>query len=158
MNTSGIKKNTARLILKGISILGILFGAFFVFFAIILSLLALIDDIDAMFIWLFIIAVFFLLGAYMIYTSYRMFRWRSFGAIKAISVVLALYSWASSLAFLDAATSFSDKLSGYIGDIIFFVFIIASWLIYVLVYIVCVRLLKGLLAAANRSEEISETE
>lgn len=151
MTILSTKKNIARLILKGISILGILFGAFCLFFAIIFSLLVLIDDVDALFVWLFIIAVFLLLGAYLIYTSYRMLRWRSFGAIKAISVLLALYSWASSLAFLDAATSFSDKLTGYTGDIIFFVFIIASWLIYVLVYLICVKLLKGLLTAANSS-------
>jgi hypothetical protein len=85
-----LKKNTARLIVKGISLYGILLGFGSVCMGIGMTLSIQTDNLAFLCGGLVLSAVGLVLGPYLIYTSYRMFRGRAFGAIWLISVLSAL--------------------------------------------------------------------
>jgi len=152
------KKNIARLVLQGISILGILFG---------LSLFCCATPIIS---WiqeerrnlaiqcglLIFPGALLILSIYLIYTSYLMLRGRAFGAIYSISVFLALFFsfLFDSLIEVFTTTSDSGKTTISIEDIMGFV----SLLLFLLVYLICVVLLKKLLKVAYSPQEISGTQ
>jgi len=152
------KKNIARLVLQGISILGILFG---------LSLFCCATPIIS---WiqeersnlaiqcgmLIFSGVLLILSIYLIYASYLMFRGRAFGAIYSISVFLALIfsGLFDSLIEVFTTTSYSGKMARFIEDILRF----ASLFFFLLVYLICVMLLKKLLKLAYSPQEISGTQ
>ena len=111
------------------------------------------DDLAILCILLITSGALLVLGPYLMYDSYLMFRGRAFGAIKSISAFLAIFSCGSVVGF--AATSVSGELPACIGDI---VVAFAPLLVLVLVYSICVKLLKRLLQVAYSPEEISETQ
>lgn len=150
------KKNIARLVVQGISILGILFGFSCFFFAISTIFSILRGKLDITYGWLFYLAVMLVLGAFLLYPSYLMLRMRSFGVMKSISVLFAL-SLSGLVRQLDKvflATSANEKTARLIEDITG----LASLLSIVVFYFICIKLLKRLLKAANVPKEISSTQ
>jgi hypothetical protein len=147
------KKNIARLVLQGISILGIFFG--FTWFccpiAVVLTIHGDNLDIDALgYAVLILSGALSILGVYLIYTSYLTLRGRSFEAIQLISVFLAL----TSFGLVQPLVSASGKIASFLKDIAG----LASLLFLVLVYLICVKLLKRLVKAANVPKNISGTQ
>jgi hypothetical protein len=140
------KKNIARLILQGISILGIFFGFTWVCGAIISVFPIERDNGVIDYIVLIFLGALLVLGTYTIYTSYLMFRGRAFGAIYLISVSLALIPFTLVLRLVEVFAAKSDKEK---------ILSIASLLFLVFVYLICVMLLKRLLKAAYGTKEIS---
>lgn len=146
------KKNIARLVLQGISILGILFGfscfgcAIFIIFSILRGKLA----ID--YVWLIQLAVMFVLGAFLLYPSYLMLRGRSFEVMKSISVLFALFlsGLVRQLVEVFTATSDSEKMVRF--EVILY---IASLLSIVVFYLICIKLLKRLLQVGYGTKELS---
>jgi hypothetical protein len=153
------KKNIARLGLQGIGILGIFFG-FALFCCSIAVILTIQRDnlvIDAFdYVWLVLSGSLLLVGANLIYTSYLMFRRRAFGAIKSISAFLAMISFGLVLPLVKVLTTTTDseETARFIEDIFYF----ASLLFLVLVYLICVKLLKRLLKVAYSPKNISGTQ
>ncbi len=151
-----LKKNIARLVLQGISILGILFGfsCFFVAIFIIFSILR--GNLAIDYVGLIFLGALLVLGTYMIYTSYLMFRGRAFGAIKSISVLFALFLsvLVRQLGEVFTPTSVSGKTARLIEDIAG----LASLLSIVVFYLICIKLLRRLLKAANVPKDISGTQ
>jgi len=148
------KKNIARLVLQGISILGIFFG--FIWLGCPIAFISGIQRVnhaidDAFYYALLILSgALSILGAYLIYTSYLMLRGREFGAIKLISAFLAMISFG----MVQPLVSASGKIASFIKDIAG----LASLLFPVLVYLICVKLLKRLLKVAYGTKEISGTQ
>jgi hypothetical protein len=152
------KKNIARLVLQGISILGILFGlSFFCCASAIIPAIQKERSNLAIQCGMIIFSgVLLILSIYLIYASYLMFRGRAFGAIYSISVFLALIfsRLFDSLIEIFTTTSYSGKMSRFIEDILGF----ASLLFFLLVYLICVMLLKKLLKLAYSPQETSGTQ
>ena len=150
-----LKKNIARLVLQGISILGIFFGFSWVGCAIISAFPIEGDSRAIDYVGLIFSGVLLVLGTHLIYTSYLMFRGKAFGAIHLISVFLALipFSLVVSLIKVYEATSDSEKIVKF-EDILY----IASLPFLVFVYLICVMLFRRLLKAANVPKNISGTQ
>lgn len=153
------KKNIARLVLQGISILGIIFGFCCFFSAIFIIFSILRGKLDIDFVWLIQLAVLLVLGAFLLYPSYLMLRGRSFEIIKSISVLLALPCFGLFWPFVEIlTTSGSGKMSRFIENIV----VLASGLFFVvvvvLVYSICVKLLRRLVKAAYGTNNISGTQ
>ena len=151
------KKNIARLVLQGISILGILFGLSF--FCCATAIIYWIQEERsnlAILYSLIFSGVLLILSIYLIYASYLMFRGRAFGAIYSISVFLALIfsGLFDSLIEVFTTTLYSGKMARFIEDILRF----ASLLFFLLVYVICVMLLKKLLKLVYSPLEISGTQ
>jgi len=151
-----LKENIARLVLKGISILGIFFGFGCFSFAIFIIFSLLKGNIAITYGWLFHLTVLLVLGAFLIYPSYLMLRERSFEVMKSISVLLALFSsgLVEPLGKGFEATSVSEKTARLIEDIAG----IASLLSIVIFYLIYIKLLKRLLEVAYNSKKISGTQ
>lgn len=147
-----LKKNIARLVVKGISILGIFFGFIWLGspIAVISAITILKDNLAIYYAFLILSGALSILGAYLIYTSYLMLRGREFGAIKLISAFLAM----NSFGMLQPLVSASGKIASFIKDIAG----LASLLFPVLVYLICVKLLRRLLKVAYSPQEISGTQ
>ena len=149
------KKNIARLILQVISILGILFGIglFSTSIAMIFSF-----DRENLFGWLMFSGVGLVLAAFLIYPSYKMLRGKSFEVIKSIAALLALTSF-NLIPFAENLTkSDSGEMSRITEDIIIFGSLALSWLAFILVYKVSVKLLERLRIAAYAPKIIPETQ
>ena len=90
-----LKKNTARLILQGISLFGVLLGFSLVCVAISTAIGVIAeaewDNLALVCAAFALSAVLLALGAYVIYTSYLLFRRRAFGAVVSISVLSAFF-------------------------------------------------------------------
>lgn len=142
------KKNIAKLILQGISILGILsgLGCFCSVIAIILSIQR---DTLTIISSLIVSIVGFVLGAYLIYNSYLMLRGRAFGLLKSIPALLALMTFGLIMPFAeDLIGSDSRETSTVIAVMIDFGYLALSVLVFILVYKICIKLLERLRMAA----------
>ena len=144
-----LKKKTARLILQGISILGILLG-----FSLVLSAIGTVlglerDSLTILCGSLVLSAAVLALGVYVIYTSYLMFRWRAFAAITWISVLLALFLFGVAGQWLwlrfSMATSVSVELPHYVRAIGALAVLIGLYLFVS----ICIRLSQRLLEVAG---------
>lgn len=149
-----LKKTIARLVVKGISILSILFGLtcfYIAAFEIILILRGELDKFDLLFV-IFQLVV----GAFLVYPSYLMLRGKSFEVIRSISALLALFSYGLVLQLGDVFTalSVSEKTAKLLEDITGF----ASLLSVVVFYLIYAKLFKMLLKAAYGPEKISEAQ
>ena len=144
-----LKKNIAGLVLKGISILGILFGLSCVF-PIMMIFFIQRDDLDLLWLWLLLSGSLMLLGAWLMYDSYLMFRKKSFRAIKSIPAVLALFAFDLPVRLVKSfeTASVSGRVTRYIEDVIAFASFIVAWILFLLVYLIFTKLLKKLVEAA----------
>lgn len=155
-----LKKNIARLVLQGISILGILFGfiSFLSGIAIIFSIQR--DNLANICGSLIFSGALLVLGAYLIYPSYLMLRGRAFGVIKSIAAFLALIfsGFVNSLVEVYTNTLDSGTMSRFIEDIAGFASMLVFVLVFVLVYSISVKLLERLREAAYGHKNISGTQ
>jgi hypothetical protein len=153
------KKNIARLVLQGISVLGILFG-----FCCFLSSFAMIsfiqtDDLFGLFLSVFAILWMLALGALFMYPSYKMLRGTSFLVIKSMAALLALTFFGSLMPYAeDITTYFNDGMSIEIKSPVELASFILVVFVSVLVYKVSVKLLEKLKEAAYGPNQISETK
>ncbi|MCP4609049.1 MAG: hypothetical protein GY845_10100 [Planctomycetes bacterium] len=149
------KKNIARLVIQAISILGILLG--FGFFS---SSIAMIFSFDRenLYGWLMFSGVGLVLAAFLIYPSYKMLRGRSSEVLKSIAALLALTSFSLIPFAEDLTTSDSGDMSRFTKDIIIFGSLALSWLAFILIYKVTVKLLNKLLEKAYGPKIIPETQ
>ena len=151
------KKNIARLVLQGISILGILLGL-----GCFCSSIAMIFSFDRKNLYglLMFSGIGLVLAAFLIYPSYKMLRGRSFEVLKSIAALLAL----TSFSFIEPFTDFiRTRLVGENASTVkeamvdfssFLLFVLVS----VLVYKGSVKLLERLKKAAYGPKHISETQ
>jgi hypothetical protein len=153
------KKNIARLALQVISILGIIWGFMFFYFAINMIFSYPIDNLYG---WFMFSAGGLVFGAYLLYPSYLMLRGRSFGGLKSIAALLAFFSFILvcrlDTAFTDTLDSETMASSAKKKEIVEFVFYIFSMVAFVLVYKISVKFLERLRIEAYSPEEISETQ
>ena len=142
------KKKIARLVLQGISILGILFGFTSLYLAFVFTFSIQRDNIFGS----LIIPVYgFVLAAFLIYPSYLMLRGKSFGVIKTIAVLLAIIPFGLIGKHIETFTTLdSEKKTWSI--------FLVSVFVFVLVYIISVKLLERLKQAGYGPEKISETQ
>jgi hypothetical protein len=84
-----LKKNTAKRVLQGIAILGMLLGLPLVLCSIPMIFAMLKDDLAHLCFGLFFMGFGLVLGSALLYSSYRLFRGTGFGAIKSLPAVLA---------------------------------------------------------------------
>jgi len=154
-----LKKIIALSVLKGISILGLLFG-----FSCVLGLFMMVyyissEDTDLAFLCIELITSVTLLaiGAWLTYDCYRMLRGRSFAAIHSIPAVLAFFTFGSVVEPIDRfASQWVNGIQAktLVGLASFF----AALFLSVLVYLICVKLLKRLVEVAYGSEKNSRTQ
>jgi hypothetical protein len=152
------KKKFARLVLLGISILGVLFGLFCFFFAIDFIFTFERENISYLFFSL-IIGWMLILGAFLLYPSYKMLRGRSFDVLKSIAALLAL----SAFSLIEPLIEFINTLINRemsIGEqtIVDCGSFLLVLLIVVLVYKISIKLLERLQKAAYGPNQISETK
>ena len=156
-----LKKNIARLILQGISILGIFFG-FVCFLGGISFMIFSIqrDNLSELCFSLIFLAWMWVLGIYLLYPSYKMLRGRSFGVIKSIAALLALMSLNLIDPFVEffTTTLVSGKKARFIEDIVGCSSFLFFVLVFVLVYKISVKLLERLREAAYGPKKISGTQ
>ncbi len=155
-----LKKDTARLVLEGISILGILFGLTFFYIAIAMIFPIQRDNLTDLFFSLIFSVGGFVLAAFLIYPSYLMLRGRSFRVIKSIAALLAL-TLSSPIIHLSIAftkTSDSEKKTWPSEPIVVLLSFLVYVLVFVLVYKISVKLLERLKEAACGPEKTSETQ
>ncbi len=153
------KKDIARLVLQGISILGILFGISCFFFAIDFIFSFPREDLTDLCVVLIMLIWMLVLGAFFLYPSYKMLRGRSFEVLKSMAALLALSAFGLIMPFAEDLTqSDSQEMSRILEDIIFFASLALSALAFVLVYKVSVKLLNRLQKAAYGPEITSETQ
>ena len=154
------KKIIARLVLQGISILGILLG--FTFFYIAIGMIFLIqrDNLTELCLSLFISVCMFVLAAFLIYPSYLMLRGKSFGVIETIAVLLAWTLPAFVFLLVEAFTTTldSEKKAWPTEPIVVLVCLLVYLLVLVLVYKISVKLFERLKEAAYGPEKTSETQ
>lgn len=138
-----LKKNTARLILKGMSILGMLLAFYFFLCAIFIIASLGRDPLVVQCSMLVFSGTVLVLGTYLMYSSYLMFRGRAFGALKPIcgSFLFVLFSEVRSLVIFLSTTSVSGKEARSIEDRISFILL----LLFLLAYAICVKLSKRFL-------------
>lgn len=151
-----LKKNIARLALQGISLLGIIWGLMFFYFAIILFFPYQKVNIYG---WIMFSGGGFVFGSYLIYPSYLMLRGRSFGGLKSIAALLAFFSFILICRLDKAFTTTFDRgtMASSIKEIVDFAFYLFSMLTFVLVYKISVKFLKRLNIAAYGSENIRDS-
>ncbi len=153
------KKNIARLVLQGISIIGILCGFAFFSSAIVMIFWFPRDNLTQLCILLIMSVWMVILGAFMLYPSYKMLRGRSFGVIKSISALLALMSFSLIEPFNEVlTTSVTGEMSIVTKSIVNFASFLLFVLFSVLVYKVSVKLLERLKEAAYGHKNISGTQ
>jgi uncharacterized membrane protein (UPF0136 family) len=150
------KKIIARLVLQGISVLGILLG-----FSCFLSSIAMIFSFDRVNLYSRIIfsGTGIVLGAFLMYPSYLMLRGKSFTVIKSITALLAL----SAFCLIDPFTEFiSTSINREMPIVTNTIVDCASFLLFVLVsvlvYKISIKLLDRLIEAAYGPEILSDTQ
>ncbi|OHB79933.1 MAG: hypothetical protein A2Z25_07850 [Planctomycetes bacterium RBG_16_55_9] len=147
-----IKEKIARLVLKVISIFGILCGGMLVIVALAVLLEIQRKDIAVLFGSLALSAVLLIIGVYLIYTSYLMLRLRAFTVVaREIPTLLAacvfivserVMSWADTLA--------SEELSRYVK----LSCALVSLILFFLGISVFTKLSKRLLDAAKKDKGV----
>jgi hypothetical protein len=153
-----LKKNIARLILRGIGILGIFFGFAFLL-GVFFYVFPIPRDIHSeSLVWFFFLGSILLLGVYLVRDSYLMLRKRAFNAIKSISGLFALMFYISVSSFFGKLDALLDALfvgeKRIMGDMVVCAAILCSLLLSVLVYLICNKLLKRLWEAAYGHKNI----
>jgi hypothetical protein len=154
-----LKKIIALLVLKGISVLGLLLGLTCLLGPIMLACFIPRDDLDPALLCIMLITsvTMLVIGAWLMYDCYRMLRGKSFGVISSIPAVLAYMvfgsvvepvhrfaiTWVSGI----RARTRVDLASGLVALVC-----------AVLVYVVCTKLLKRLLEAAYSPEELKNRQ
>jgi len=142
-----MNKNTARLMLKGMSIIGILL-AFYFFLCAIFVIASLGRDPLVVKCSMFVFSgAVLVLGAYLMYSSYLMFRGKGFQAMKPIcgSFLFVLFSVVRPLVISLLTTSVSGEEARSLEDKISLTLL----LLFLLVYSICVKLSKRLLTKAE---------
>jgi len=150
------KKIIARLVLQGISILGILLGFFCFLRAISLIFSIQRDDLNDIFFSPIFSVIMLVLASFLIYPSYLMLRGKSFAVVKGFSALLALISFILATRFVLFFSTTLDIEKK--GRLIEFIVLLAPLLILVLVYRISVKLLERLKQDAYGPEKISETQ
>jgi hypothetical protein len=149
------KKNTARWVLQGICVLGILSGFLCVMAGVGMLLALPTDDISGLCFLLGFSAIMLVIGAWLARDCYRMLRGRSFEAIKSISAILALMPMSWIIELLPEERFIGE--GGSAGHFIVFAVNMAPLVAFLVVYFACKKLLTRLLKAAQGPEEPSET-
>ena len=151
------KKNIARLVLQGISVLGILFGlAWFVGGVATLVWMPR-EDVASLCFGLVLSALFSVLGAWFARDCYLMLRGKLLPPVKSISVLLALAFWGGMDSLLGVlGTPFAGE-ERFVGGFIGFAAGLPAFLSAVIFYSLCTRLLNGLRHAAYGPAEPSDT-
>ena len=153
------KKIVARLALQVISVLGIIWGFMFFYFAINMIFSYPIDNLYG---WLMFSGGGLVFGAYLLYPSYLMLRGKSFGGLKSIAALLAFFSFILvcrlDTAFTSTLNSGTMASSAKKREIVEFAFYIFSMIAFVLVYKISVKFLERLRIAAYGPLEISGTQ
>lgn len=144
-----LKKNVARLVIKGIGLLGILQGVAFVCVSIALTPSLWKDGFDLPSFWFIILEVLVamvVLGVFLTYTSYQMLRGRAFGAAKLISALLALdfFGLAEVASKSLTAPPVSEGTARWTNIVVHFAFFVGMFVVYA----ICMKLFNRLLAAA----------
>lgn len=153
------KKNIARLVLQGISILGILLGLTFFLFAIAMIFSLQKENLTELCFSLFIFVGMLVLGAVLIYPSYKMLRSRSFEAIKSISAFLALTFFSLPMPYAkDLTTYLNSEMPTEIKAFADLAFFLLVAFVSLLVYKISMKLLESLMKAAYGPEKIPETQ
>jgi hypothetical protein len=152
-----LKKTIARLILHGICVLGILIGFSLVYLTITVFFPALRDNIAFPFFELLVLGFMLALCVFLIRDSYLMLRGKTFGAIKTVSVLIALMFFSS---VVDPIHRFAVKFMSGIQarTVVEFASFSTCLLLSVIVYLICIKLLKRLLKVAYGPEKISEIQ
>ena len=153
------KKNIARLVLQGISVLGILSGIGCFLCAIVLIFPFPREDLIDLF-FMFVMSLWMLvLGAFLTYPSYQMLRGRSFLVIKSMAALLALDVFGLLMIHAeDFNTFFFSNMPIEIKAFAELVPFLLSTFVSVLIYKICKKLLDRLVVAAYGPEAISETK
>jgi hypothetical protein len=154
------KKIIARLILQGISVLGILFGCIFFFCGFIMIISIQKGNFANIFGSLIFSGALLALGAFLVYPSYLMSRGRSFRVIKTIAALVALIFSGLIHTLAEAYTNTLDRgrMTRFIDDIAGFASLIVFVLVFMLVYKISIKFLERLKEAAYGPNQISETK
>jgi hypothetical protein len=153
------KKKIAKLVLQGISVLGILFGFFCFFFAIDFIFSIQKDNLFDLCISLLLSAWMLVLGAFFMYPSYKMLRGRSFLVIKSMAALLALSAFSLVERLIEFInTLINRELSILEQTAVDSSSFLLAVVVFVLVYKICTKLLGKLRIAAYGLEEISEAQ
>ncbi len=153
------KKFIARLVLQGISVLGILLGFYLFLDSIYMIFSIQRDNLSDLCSSLIISVGMLVLAAFLIYSSYLMLRGKSFRVIKAFSALLALMSFSLVVQFGDFFINTDiEKKSLTIESIVVLASILVSAFVFVLIYTISVILLERLKEATYGPEKISETQ
>jgi hypothetical protein len=152
------KKTIARLILEGISILGILLGIIFLYMAIDMTLPIHRDELNKLYFLFFPLVWGFVLAGFLIYPSYLMLRGRSFGILKTIAALLALTLSSPIIHLYTAFPKTLDSEDRFIKDSVIFASLAVYWLVFAFVYKISIKLLEMLKEVAYGPEKISETQ
>jgi 4-amino-4-deoxy-L-arabinose transferase-like glycosyltransferase len=147
--------NAARLVLQGISVLGILFGFICILGGTIGFFSIQREDFTSLWLVLSISVILLVVGAWLARDCYLMLRGRAFERTKAISGLLAfvLFGWVESL-FVGVDDAFVD-VKGFVGDIVFLATWLPSVVCAVLVYSISTRLLNKLVETAHGPQDRS---
>ena len=147
-----LRKSIARLVLHAISLFGIVLG-----FAVVCAAIALIagtewDNIALVCASLGVSAAALALGAYLIYTSFLMFRRRAFGVIRLIPWLLALAIFGAVMQPVRsfAATSSSGRPARHVESL----GVLALFIGLYLLASICSKLLERVLKAAYGPDEL----
>ena len=145
------KRNTARLILQGIIVLGILCGGMLVIGAFDILLEIQKEDIAVLFGSLVFSAVLLVIGVYAIYSSYLMLRRRSFAAAtRGIPTSLATCVFLVVFIVAERVMSWTDTLANEeLSRYIKLSCALVSLLLFFLIASVFTKLFRGLVEAAN---------
>jgi hypothetical protein len=154
------KKNIARLVLQGISVLGILFGCIFFFCGFVMIISIQRGNFANIFGSLIFSGALLALGAFLVYPSYLMLRGRSFNVLKSIAALVALIFSGLVYTLDEVYTNTLDrgKMSRFIEDIAGFASLIVFVLVFALVYKISIKLLERLKEAAHSPEKIPDTQ
>jgi hypothetical protein len=142
------RKNTARLVLQGIGILGILSGGMLVMAALGVVLEMQGENLPVLYGSLALSGALLALGVYLIYTSYLMLRLRAFTVVAREIPVLLAASIIFGLA--QPVMRFADTLAGEtLSRYVKLSCALTSLILFYLGVSVCTRLFKRLLEAAG---------
>ena len=150
-----LKKTIARLVVQGIGIISILFGLTCFYLAAFEIVSILRGNRTELWFSLFFSGWMLVLAAFLVSPSYLMLRGKSFEVIRSISALLALIPFgliAPLIRFLE--TKFVDE-KRFMGDMVVLAAVLCVYLLSVLVYLICKKLLNKILKAAYGPAKIS---
>jgi divalent metal cation (Fe/Co/Zn/Cd) transporter len=155
-----LKKNIARLILQGITIIGILCGGLLVIGAFDILLKIQREDLAVLFGSLIFSAVLLVIGVYLIYSSYRMLRLRAFTvATRGIPTTLAVCVFFMVFIVAERVMSWADTLANEgLARYVRLSCALVSLLVVFLGVSVFTKLSKRLLEAANVQPDLGESD